>query len=134
MTEHKYGPKGHILDAFIEHLKTMTRDDWEPIFNFWLCTFEQTIKHSSMRAMECAWKEIDRIDWALAGQDVADVARRAVVRGDVDIAGRGAASIAFYAGDEILGSGVMRERGYGFFFLPMFGFSSEQAIIKQEQL
>lgn len=28
MTDHKYGPKGHIIDAFIEHLKGMTKDDW----------------------------------------------------------------------------------------------------------
>ncbi len=28
MTNHQYGPKGHIVDAFLEHLKQMTKADW----------------------------------------------------------------------------------------------------------
>jgi hypothetical protein len=27
MTNHQYGPKGHIVDAFLEHLKEMTDDE-----------------------------------------------------------------------------------------------------------
>jgi hypothetical protein len=43
-----------------------------------------------------------------------------------------AGELAYYAALEILGADLLRERGQPFFFLPMFGFADEQAIIKQE--
>jgi hypothetical protein len=90
MTNHQYGPKGHIVDAFFEHLKQMTKADW--------------------LAVSAAW-----------------YAAR-------DTAGYGEWYTAINAAWEILGADLLRERGQPFFFLPMFGFADEQAIIKQESI
>jgi hypothetical protein len=32
---HKFGPNGHIVDAFIAHIKGMTEEQWGPVIAAW---------------------------------------------------------------------------------------------------
>jgi hypothetical protein len=119
MTNHQYGPKGHIVDAFLEHLKQMTEADWLAVFATWDAASDAVWDAArDTTGYDDAWYDAWGIAW--------DVARRIV---GVGSAVRYAAG---YAAGEILGADLLRERGQPFFFLPMFGFADEQAIIKQE--
>lgn len=154
MTEHKYGHKGHIVDAFIAHVKCMTVEDWEN-----LCP-----------ASEVAEIKIASSTYNATGRDVEDAARISVGDEIASDAGYAACSNAvsdwhrnkklynikvvdsntisiaapmpamttswlagtkasWYAVNEIQGSDIIRERKQQFFFLPMFGFADEQAVL-----
>ena len=117
MTDHQYGPKGHIVDAFLEHLKQMTKTDWLAVFATWDA------------ASDAVWDAArDTTGYDDAWYDAWGIAWDAVWDAVLDAAGYAAG----YAAGEILGADLLRERGQPFFFLPMFGFADEQAIIKQE--
>jgi hypothetical protein len=124
MTNHQYGPKGHVLDAFLEHLKQMTEADW------------LAVNDARDAASDAKWDAA----WYTAGYAVRETTRdtswyiTGVAAGVAAgyFARPAARPAARYAVWEILGADLLRKRGQPFFFLPMFGFADEQAIIKQE--
>jgi hypothetical protein len=132
MTNHQYGPKGHIVDAFLEHLKEMTEADWLAVSAVWYAVRDEVL--------DAVWDAVrDAAGYAAsdAASDAArDAARDATVKAAInavrDAVGCAAGSSTGYAVWEILGADLLRERGQPFVFLPMFGFADEQAIIKQE--
>jgi hypothetical protein len=125
MTNHQYGPKGHIVDAFLEHLKQMTGADWLAVNDAWCATSyaEWGVAWDAAWASACG-SAAGYATSDTAGNDASDAAKNAP-----SYVSRNAAGSAAW---EILGADLLRERGQPFFFLPMFGFADEQAIIKQE--
>ena len=116
MTNHQYGPKGHLVDAFLEHLKQMTEADWLAV---------SAARYTAGFAARNAARDAARYAEGYAARDA--------VRDAAEYAAEYAAGYAAgYAVREILGADLLRERGQPFVFLPMFGFADEQAIIKQE--
>mgnify|MGYP001010496664 CR=1 FL=1 len=63
MDYHKYGPKGHIIDAFNAHLAAMTREDWEEIFNGYLCSDDAYVKNAAAMAQNAARIATGSMDW-----------------------------------------------------------------------
>ena len=53
MTEHKYGPNGHILEAFIQHLEKMTKEDWEAA---WYGAWYGALYVAREAALAAAWE------------------------------------------------------------------------------
>ena len=97
---HKLGPKGHIVDAFISHLKTITPAPW-------------------VAACDAVWD---------AACDAAGAAARDAAWDAAGAAARDAAWDAAGAANEIQGADLLRERGQSFYFLPLFGFADENAV------
>ena len=125
MTNHQYGPKGHLVDAFLEHLKEMTEADWLAVNDAWRATSYADWNAAWDAAWAAAWGSAAGYATSdTAGNDASDAAKNAP-----SYVSRNAAGSAAW---EILGADKLRERGQPFFFLPMFGFADEQAIIKQE--
>lgn len=85
MTDHQYGPKSRIVDAFTAHLKAMTERDWNGITRLTNTTSQYAWDAAKLAAWNAAW--------------------------------------------EIQGSDLLRERNPPFFFLPLFGFADEQAVL-----
>ena len=96
----KYGPETPTVEAFIQHLKAMTPEQW--------------------RAADAAGDAA----WDAAWDAALDAARDAA--GD---AAGGAAWAAARGANEIQGAALMRERGQPFFFLTMFGFADPEAVV-----
>jgi hypothetical protein len=121
MTDHKYGLKGHIVDAFIEHLKSMTNEDWARVNAAW----------------DAAWDAARDAARSAAGSAAGNAARSAAGNAAGYAAWCAAGDAAWYvsgnaaghAAGEIQGADLMRKRGQPFFFLPMFGFADEQAVL-----
>jgi len=132
MDYHRYGPKGHIIDAFNAHLAAMNREDWEEIFNGYLCSDDAYVKHAAGMAGGVARIATGSMNWFHAADEAREITQDAVVKGETDIAGRAVVGFAMYAVDEILASDLFRSRNQPFYFLPMFGFADERAIIEQE--
>jgi len=126
MSEHKYGPKGHIVDAFIEHLNGMTDQYWSKFYAARYINRDAQPSISRDTARHIARKAAKD-----AGLHIAGYAVRSAAHNAKRDAGR---SGAWDAANEIQGADLLRERGHPFVFLPMFGFANEQAIIKHEQL
>ena len=125
MTNHQYGPKGHIVDAFLEHLKQMTKADWLAVS----AALDAALDAAEDTAGYAAWYAAA---WYAARDTAGYAASNAIWHTTTAIAaGYVALPAARYAVWEILGADQLRERGQPFFFLPMFGFADEQAIIKQ---
>ena len=118
MTDHKYGPNGHIVDAFIDRLNDMTLDDWNKFHTAWYA--------ARYAAGDAAWYAAGRAAGGAARDEAGDAAIAAAAG---RAAGRAAGYAAWYAAWEIQGADLMRERGQPFSFLPMFGFADEQAVI-----
>ena len=112
MTNHKYGPNGHIVDAFIDHLNGMTSDDWDKF-------------HAARYAARDAARDAARYAARYAAGDAAGYAAWYAAG---YAAGHAAWGAAWDAAGEIQGADLLRERGQPFFFLPMFGFADEQAV------
>ena len=133
MTNHQYGPKGHIVDTFLEHLKQMTEADWLAVSAEWCVT--------DYAARDVAWHVAVAAAGSAAAAAAGSAARYASAAGSVALSASAAGSAAWYtawhaawyAACEIQGADLLRERRRPFFFLPMFGFADERAIIKQER-
>jgi hypothetical protein len=132
MAFHEYGPKGHIVDVFNDHLRAMTRDDWEAIFNAYLCSDDAYVKHAAAITAGAARVASGNLNWFYAANEARDITRSAVVKGETDIAGENVVRFAMYAVDEILASDLFRTRNQPFYFLPMFGFADETQIPVKE--
>jgi hypothetical protein len=125
MTNHQYGPKGPIVDAFLEHLKRMTEADWLAVFAAASASSDADWNTAWDAAWASAWGSAAGYATSdTAGNDASDAAKNA----PRSVSRNAAGSAAW----EILGADLLRERGQPFFFLPMFGFADEQAIIKQD--
>ena len=124
MTNHQYGPNGHIVDAFLEHLEGMTEADWLAVIATWQASDDSwyAASYAALSAAGSAAGSTAAAALKAAGPASLSAARCA--------AGYAARYAAGYAVCEILGADLLRERGQPFFFLPMFGFADEQAIIK----
>lgn len=132
MDYHRYGPKGHIIDAFNAHLKGMGRDDWQKIFNGYLCSDDAYVKHAAAMASGVARITTGSMNWFHAADEAREITQDAVVKGETDIAGRSVVGFAMYAVDEILASDLFRSRNQPFYFLPMFGFADETKVPVKE--
>ena len=113
---HEFGSNGHIVDAFIAHIKGMTDDQWEPVIAAWNAAWDP----AGAAARHAAYDAAGYAAWYAAGY-AAGVAAW-------DVAVYAAGYAAGYAASEIQGADLMRERNQPFFFLPMFGFADEKAI------
>lgn len=131
MADYKHNPKEYIINAFNKHLNHMTKDDWEPIFSHWLSTNDTDAERIAGFASMAAREAIGNLGWFYAADKARDIAEHAVVKGDTDIAGPGVVRYAMYAVDEISASDLIRKHGRSFFFLPMFGFADEQALVNK---
>ena len=100
----KYGPETPTVEAFIQHLKAMTPEQW--------------------RAADAAG--VAAVD---AARDAARDAAGFAARDAAWAAAWDAAWAAAGAASEIQGAALMRERGQPFFFLPMFGFADPEAVV-----
>lgn len=132
MDTHEYGPKGHIVKAFNDHLRSMTRDDWEAIFNAYLCSDDAYVKHAAAMTAGAARIASGNLNWFYAADAARDITRAAVVKGETDIAGENVMRFAMYAVDEIMASDLFHRRELPFYFLPMFGFADETKIPVKE--
>ena len=113
------GDQARIVLAFWLHLDGMKAKDWNKVAAAW----------------DAAWDAARDAAGAAAGAAARDAAgaaaRDAAGAAAWDAAGdaaRDAARDAAYAGSEIQGARIMREKGHAFFFLPMFGFADPEAI------
>lgn len=132
MDDHEYGSKGHIVDAFNDHLRSMTRDDWELIFNAYLCSDDAYVKHAAQMTAGAARIASGNLNWFYAADAARDITRAAVVKGETDIAGENVMRFSMYAVDEIMASDLFHRRELPFYFLPMFGFADETKIPVKE--
>lgn len=132
MDYHPYGPKGYIIDAFNAHLRAMRREDWEQIFNGYLCSDDVYVKHAAAMASGVARIATGSMNWFFAADEAREIAQDAVVKGETDIAGQSVVRFAMYAVDEIVASDLFRTRNQPFYFLPMFGFADETKIPREE--
>ena len=121
MTNHIYGPNGHIVDAFIEHLKGMTGEQWDAARN----AARNVARNAAWGA---AWGAASDAAWDAAWDAVWGAASDAAWDAAWDAA-RDAAWGAAGAANEIQGADLLRERDQPFFFLPLFGFADEQAVL-----
>jgi len=104
----KYGPETATVEAFIQHLKAMTPEQWR----------------KANAARDAARDAAQTAAWAAAG-----VAAGVAARDAAGVAARDAAMVAGWAANEIQGAALMRERGQPFFFLSMFGFTDPEAVV-----
>jgi len=140
MNEHKYGPKGHIVDAFVNHLRKMSKEEWdiilaaEPVSNVngtrvniwdvWVAIWNAAKDAAGNDVVLYAAGEVILCAWA-AWDAVMGVPRDFAAEIAADFAG----TTTWDATCEILAADLLRERGKPFFFLPMFGFADENEII-----
>jgi len=108
----KYGPNTKTVEAFTRHLKGMTPEQWRVVL--------VARNAASNAASNAAWDAADDAAWDAAMDAALDVADDAAL-------------VARYAVYEILGATLMRERGQPFYFLPMFGFNSPEAVLAADQ-
>jgi len=151
MTDHKYGPKAPIVDAFIEHLKGMTTEDWvkvvfahearrredmghgpypkdmvQPVWRPWSTVFYAVQEAASYLCQHAAWKSVEEVAKSGAKDIIADVTWGIGWSGIPHIA-------AGYAVWEIQASDQLREQATSLYYLPMFGFADEQAVLASLQ-
>lgn len=128
MTKHRYDPNGHIVDAFIKHLEKMTEDEWLAVGAAW--SAEPDAERDAVWDAEpdaerdAAWYAV----WDAVWDHEQYAERDAVWSAEPDAAWYA----VWYAVWEIQCADLFRGRGQSFFFLPMFGFADEQAVITQQ--
>jgi hypothetical protein len=121
----KYGPETPTVEAFIQHLKGMTPEQWRVVLVAWDAAWGAS-NAADDAAREAAWdaasdaaRDADwDAEWYAAWETASDAAW--------DAAAAWAARYAIY---EILGATLLRERGQPFYFLPMFGFADPEAVL-----
>jgi|694.fasta_scaffold108016_2 hypothetical protein len=143
VTDHPYGPKGVIVDAFIKHLREMTDRDWREVRHKQLVESHGTLYAtkgpywSSLAALKARaeWYKIKMDDVRDAAQDAIKAEGYPIFEAGyaaenyAGLRGWGATDAVRAAANEIQGANLLRERGQPFFFLPMFGFADERAVI-----
>ena len=128
----KYGPNTETVEAFIRYLKGMTPEQWAEVDAavYAMDAMDVTARLLSWlmawRAAEDAVGKIAR-DAAGHAASLGAVGRFAGTALEVDARVWEAAGHATY---EILGEAIMRKHGEPFYFLPMFGFESPEAVLE----
>jgi predicted HAD superfamily Cof-like phosphohydrolase len=125
----KYGSNTETVEAFLRHLEGMTAEQWGALR---VATARQRASTAALdAAREAALDAVDAVGEA-AVSDAVDAVRRAVRNAARNVVWNAAWDAAWdaavYAIYEIIGAAVMRERGQSFYFLPMFGFDSPEAV------
>jgi hypothetical protein len=120
MNDLKYGPETATVEAFIQHLKAMTPEQWAAAGD---AAGDAAGAAAGVAARVAAWAAA-----GVAARAAAGVAARVAAWAAAGVAARAAAWVAARAADEIQGAALMRERRRPFFFLPMFGFNSPEDI------
>ena len=114
----KYGPNTETVEAFIEHLKGMTAARNSAALD---AAWDAAWDEARDAAMDAAWDAaVWNSAWDAARYAASDAARYAAYLKGLS---------ARYAVYEIIGASLMRERGQPFYFLPMFGFDSPEAVL-----
>ena len=135
MSKHSYGPNGHIVDAFIKRLRGMTEDDWWAVATEWSDSIRFCLERppwfaaqdgASDDAENVAIAAAGKANWYAGVMTAARYYRWEAARNAVRYATRDAVR-------EIQGADLLRERGQPFFFLPMFGFADERAVIESNR-
>ena len=133
----KYGPETPTVEAFIRHLKGMTKEEWAEV-------------DAAVYAMDAMDVTARLLSWLMAwraaedavGKIARDAAGHAASLGAVGryVETLSAMTInarvweaAGHATYEILGEAIMRKHGEPFYFLPMFGFESPEAVLENDQ-
>jgi hypothetical protein len=111
---YKFGPNGHIIDAFYDYVRRMSEEKWFVFYKRQTEPYEWV--KASRRAVRCAMDAVGEED-AEGAWGVMDR-----ITPDNDMG---------YAANEIQGADLMRERGLDFYFLPLFGFADEKAILEE---
>jgi hypothetical protein len=122
----KYGPNTETVEAFIQHLKGMTPEQWRVVLVAWDAAWGAS-NAADDAAREAAWDAVWNAVWDSAA--TAAAAWETASDAAWDAAAAWAARYAIY---EILGATLMRERGQPFYFLPMFGFADPEAVLEIE--
>ena len=141
MSTHKYGPSGYLIDAFIEHIKGMTREDWDKFYSLTddLAPAERLAQSNCRHYIEM---KAHNSDWRLAGSSnvecmrAVDAAKKYYIGYTKEVIAarlQNAGSAAHAAAAEIHGADVLRERGIPFYFLPLFGFDNYINLQKKER-
>ena len=128
--KHKYVHNWNIVDAFLNHLKTMSEYDWANVDAMFNTFTEKQIESAERRVSRGFDNSFERIDlvsvdaavaaWDIVEWDAAGKARKVKANGDA----------AVNAIDEILTADYIQKKKNEFFFLPMFGFANEQAVLE----
>ena len=135
MSTHRYGPNHYIIDKFIKHVSELTDDDWINIRSVWksksgnaLWTAAQNAGFANRTPTTQFLVSLDAIN------DIRNTVKTITARtASGDPAWDTAIGAVTGAVSEIQGAVLMRERNHSFFFLPMFGFDNEQAVLKWYQ-
>jgi len=144
----KYGPNTETIEAFIQHLKGMTPEQWATVNKTWETAWDAALDAALDAARDAAWDAGDAA-WTAAWDAARKTARDAAWKMARDAAsdaawdaaevardvawGAAAAWAARHAVYEILGASLMRERGQPFYCLPMFGCASPEAVLETER-
>jgi hypothetical protein len=105
----KYGPETPTVEAFIRHLKGVTKEQ----------------RAAVDAALDAAGAPMDAaLNAVLAAMDAA---------ADAAAMWYAASDVVRYAIYEILGATLIRERGQSFYFLPLFGFADPEAVMTADQ-
>lgn len=115
-----------IVKVFAEHLKQMTSEDRDCAQRRLNDTWCPVKGHAALKAAERIARDAAegaRSDWCYETE-------RPFYRVAFNTAYHAIGwECAGYATFEILGANIMRETGKPFFFLPMFGFADERAVL-----
>ena len=118
----KYGPETPTVKAFIRHLKGMTKEQRAVVIITWYAASDATLGAALDAAFYAARDALAPTVLYAARDAARDAASDAAV-----------CNAAVYAIYEIFGAAIMRERNQPFYFLPMFGFESPEAVLENDQ-
>lgn len=132
MTDHQYGPKHEIVANFIAHILTLNDEDWIGVRA--QCKSKPEATWGAAQNAAWATREPTNSNKFAVSFDASNDARAAVKFKTAQTApcnpawdpALGAVGSAI---SEIQGADLMRERGQPFFFLPLFGFADEKAVL-----
>ena len=137
----KFGPDGHIVEAFIEHLNRMTPDDWATVRKR---AYRDDIRPDigiigrSTTAPDWPWRDPAHEAWLCAHNFTEENRVRAAVAAtriacntsSADIAhDQRSLSLACFASLEIVAAEQLRVLRPILTFLPLFGFAGPQAVL-----
>jgi hypothetical protein len=137
-TERVLGGEAQTVLAFWRHLDRMSGGQWAAT---WDAARAATWAAAGDAARAATWDAAraaaGAAAWDAAGAAAGDAAWDAAMDAAWDAtrdaawaAARDAAWAAAWAANEIQGAAIMRERGQPFFFLPMFGFDTPEAVLE----
>ena len=125
----KYGPNTETVEAFIKHLKGMTKDQWGVV----IATLDASRYATVFAAWHVATDAAHNVTQGKAGRAAWEAAQEAARGKAVYGAWETTREATHNAVYEILGGALMHARNQPFFFLPLFGFDSPEAVLAADQ-